>query len=122
MKHVSTMIGAAIAGMFVMSVWGAFAGAYGIAGGWLAGLVIIGTMWLMNHYVGIINNDGAFVDMAVGIGVCGFAKDMFVNGVQAGIDSVPTLLLVMLGGALGGFAAYKVETYVAQRDKKAAKA
>lgn len=31
MKHVGTIIGTAKAGIFVMSVWGAFADAYGLA-------------------------------------------------------------------------------------------
>ncbi|MBM7613767.1 Lin0368 family putative glycerol transporter subunit [Alkaliphilus hydrothermalis] len=121
MKHVSTMIGTAIAGMFVMSVWGAFVEQGGIIGGWFAGLIIIGTMWLMNHYLGLINNDGAFVDMACGIGMAGFMRGVFENGIQVGIDSLPTLGLVILGGALGGFAAFKVEKYWAERDKEVAK-
>ncbi|GAB6086545.1 Lin0368 family putative glycerol transporter subunit [Alkaliphilus crotonatoxidans] len=121
MKHVGTIIGSAIAGMFVMSVWGAFVDQAGIIGGWFAGLIIIGTMWLMNHYIGVINNDGAFVDMACGIGVAGLMRDVFSQGIQVGIDSLPTLVLVILGGALGGLAAFKVEQYIAERDKQAAK-
>ncbi len=121
MKHVGTIIGSAIAGMFVMSVWGAFVEQGGVIGGWFAGLIIIGTMWLMNHYVGVINNDGAFVDMACGIGMAGLMRDVFSKGMQTGIDSLPTLGLVILGGALGGFAAFKVEQHIAERDKKAAK-
>lgn len=122
MKHVGTMIGAAIAGMFVMSVWGAFVDQAGIIGGWFAGLIIIGTMWLMNHNLGLINNDGAFVDMACGIGVAGYMKGIFVDGIQVGIDSLPTLLLVLLGGALGGFMAVQVEKYWAQKKAEEAKA
>lgn len=122
MKHVGTMIGAAIAGIFVMSVWGAFAEAYGIGGGWFAGFIIISTMWTLNHYVGVINNDGAFVDMAVGIGVCGYIKDMLVQGPQAGIDSIPTLAFVIIGGILGGAMAYKIETYLAEQAAEAEKA
>jgi len=37
-KNIGSIIGFAIAGIFVMSVWGAFAEAYGIFGGWFAGL------------------------------------------------------------------------------------
>lgn len=102
MRHLGTIIGSAIAGMFVMSVWGEFAGQYGIAGGWFAGLIIIGSMWYLNHAIGLIKNDGAFVDMALGIGVAGFSRGIFEKGLQAGIESVPTLLVVLAGGALGG--------------------
>lgn len=111
MKHLGTVIGTAIAGMFVMSVWGEFAGAYGIGGGWFAALAIIGTMWLLNHYLGLINNDGAFVDMACGIGVAGFMRGVFEQGVQAGIDSLPTLAFTLIGGVLGGVAAVSFEKY-----------
>lgn len=122
MKHVGTILGAAIAGMFVMSVWGAFDAAYGIAGGWFAGFVIISIMWTMNHYVGVINNDGAFVDMAVGISVCGYVKDMIVAGPQAGIDSLPTLAFVIIGGVIGGAMAYKMEVHLAEQAAEAEKA
>jgi hypothetical protein len=114
LKHVGTILGTAIAGMFVMSVWGAFAGEYGIGGGWFAGMAIIGTMWFMNHWIGIINNDGAFVDMATGIGVAGTTKVMFLDGFSAGTAALPTLLITLAGGAVGGFMAYKLEQMLAQ--------
>ena len=57
-------------------------------------MIIIGTM-VLNHYVGIINNDGAFVDQAVGIGVAGFMRVVFIEGAQAGFDS-PTYWLFVL--------------------------
>ncbi|MCF8019454.1 conserved membrane protein of unknown function [Petrocella atlantisensis] len=102
MKHLGTILGAAIAGMFVMSVWGAFAGAYGIGGGWFAGFAIISTMWFMNHFVGVHNNDGAWVDMAVGIGIAGTARGAFEAGTfQVVVDSLPTMIIVILGGITG---------------------
>jgi len=116
MKHVGTILGTAIAGMFVMSIWGEFAGAYGIGGGWFAGFIIIGTMWFLNHYVGIINNDGAFVDMAVGIGVAGTARDVFMNGGDALTTSLPTLALVIAGGICGGITAVLLEKHLAKKN------
>ena len=109
MKHVGTIIGTAIAGMFVMSVWGAFAGEYGIGGGWFAGFAIIGTMWFMNHWIGLINNDGAFVDMALGIGTAGFMRGVFEGGASAGMESLPTLAVALLGGLAGGVMARQLE-------------
>jgi hypothetical protein len=111
------MIGTAIAGMFVMSVWGAFAGEYGIGGGWFAGFIIIGTMWFLNHYIGIHNNDGAWVDMALGIGMCGTMRGVFEQGIGAGIGSLPTLGVVLVGGMVGGYMAYKLEVYLAEKEK-----
>ncbi len=115
MKHLGTVLGAAIAGMFVMSVWGKFVEAYGIGGGWFAGLIIIGTMWFLNHYIGIHNNDGAFIDMALGIGVAGTMRGVFEGGAEAGIASIPTLGFVILGGMVGGYTAYKLEVYLAKK-------
>lgn len=109
MKHLFTIIGTAIAGMFVMSVWGAFAGAYGIAGGWFAGLMIISTMWYLNHYIGVHANGGAWVDMALGIGTAGFMRGVFENGISYGTDALPTLLFVLIGGTIGGIAAVGYE-------------
>lgn len=133
MKHVGTIIGTCIAGMFVMSVWGAFVGAGGNAGiiaGWFAGFIIIGTMWMLNHYIGIINNDGAFVDMATGIGVAGVMRGFFETGwaqdfAAAGtalVESLPTILVVCIGGAIGGVAAVMLEKQMqkAAAEKKAA--
>ncbi len=118
MKHLGTIIGTAIAGIFVMSVWGAFAEAYGIGGGWFAGFAIIGTMWFLNHFVGIMSNEGAWVDMALGIGVAGTTRDIFSNGIQVGIDSLPTLLVVIIGGIVGGITAAKIEKYLAEKSAK----
>lgn len=112
MKHLGTILGAAIAGIFVMSVWGAFATAYGIGGGWFAGFAIISTMWYLNHFIGIHNNDGAWVDMALGIGVAGTMAPVFRSGIQVGIDAIPTLLVVILGGIAGGYAAVLMERHV----------
>jgi len=114
MKHIGTILGTAIAGMFVMSVWGEFAGAYGIGGGWFAGFVIISIMWFLNHFIGVINNEGAWVDMALGIGVAGTMRGVFENGIQAGIDSLPTLAVVILGGLAGGYFAYRLEVMKAE--------
>lgn len=114
MKHLFTVIGTCLAGMFVMSVWGAFANAYGIGGGWFAGFLIIGSMWYMNHYLGVHNNDGAWVDMALGIGVAGTMNGVFSEGISVGIAALPTLFFVALGGAIGGVAAVGFERYKAK--------
>jgi len=104
-KNIGTMIGGAIAGIFVMSVWGRFAETYGIAGGWFAALIIIGTMWFLNHHVGILHNpeEGAWVDMALAIGVCGTLIPVFSKlSIKPLVGSIPTLLIVIIGGIAGG--------------------
>ncbi len=121
MKHLGTMIGTAIAGMFVFGVWGAFAGAYGIAGGWLAGFIIISSMWFLNHFIGIVHNeDGvAAVDMACGIAIAAVSRDAFMAGSFAPVSaSIPTLMIVIAGGITGGITAGLLQKNVL--DKKEA--
>ena len=119
MKNIGSIIGFAIAGIFVMSVWGAFAEAYGIFGGWFAGLIIISIMWFMNHFLVLVANEGALVDMAAGIGICGTMRDVFLHGPQAGIDSLPTLAFVAIGAVIAGITAVAVEKVWAERDAAA---
>lgn len=111
MKFLRSTVGYMIAGMIVMSVWGAFANAYGIAGGYFAAFIIIGPMWYMNHYHGLIKQDAdaAFVDMGLAIAICGVFRDAFLYGFHTVVDSLPTILLVIVGATLGGLFAAKVE-------------
>ncbi|HFI0149294.1 TPA: hypothetical protein ACGO3A_000033 [Streptococcus suis] len=111
MKFVRSTLGYMVAGMIVMSVWGAFANAYGIVGGYFAAFIIIGPMWFMNHYLGLIKHDpdSAFVDMGLGIAICGIFRDAFMNGFSTIADSLLTMLLVIVGAVLGGLVAAKVE-------------
>ncbi|MCT4599020.1 MAG: hypothetical protein N4A50_14215 [Vallitalea sp.] len=115
MKHVGTIFGAAIAGIFVMSVWSAFSGEYGIAGGWFAGFIIISVMWYLNHYLSVHGNKGAWVDMAVGIGIAGTTRDMFKFGFQYGVDALPTMALVIIGGITGGIIAGFIQKELAKQ-------
>jgi len=116
MKNIGSIIGFAIAGIFVMSVWGAFVEAYGIFGGWFAAVIIISIMWFMNHFLGLVANEGAAVDMAAGIAITGTLRDVFLKGVQAGIDSLPTLAFVAIGAVIGGVAAVAIEKMWAEKD------
>jgi hypothetical protein len=111
MKFFRGVIGYCIAGMIVMGVWGPLTDSYGIMGGFLAAFIIIGPMWYMNHYVGLIENDddAAFVDMAVGIGICGTMRDFFMNGSSDLVDSLPTLSLVAVGAVTAGVVAAYIE-------------
>ena len=115
------MIGGGIAGIFVMSVWGEFADSYGIAGGWFAAMIIIGTMWFLNHYIGIIHNSdyGAWVDMGLAIGVCGISRDLFLSkSFYPLLQSSPTIIVVVLGGIGGGIAATAVQKTLENKSKK----
>ena len=106
MRHLGSFIGGAIAGMLVFGIWPQMWGTYGIFGGWIAGFFIISISWFLNHNVGLINNkpDAAFVDMACGIAMAGTSWLMVKSGLSI-VPAIPTILLAIIGGALGGLAA-----------------
>lgn len=109
-------MGYCIAGMIVMSVWSQL-GTYGIFGGFLAAVIIIGPMWYMNHYINLTGNedDAAFVDMGLAIAVCGIMRDTFIQGGHAFVSSLPTILLVIVGATLGGITAAFIEKDMAKK-------
>lgn len=113
MSFVQKIIGFAFAGMLAMSGWGALVDNLGLIGGVLAALLIIYPMWLMNHYNNLTDqaDDAAFVDMGLAIGVAGISRDIFLAGGDIGllVDALPTLILVILGAATGGFVAAQIE-------------
>jgi len=110
-----SIIGYMFAGLLVGGVWGAF-GAHGIFGGYLAAIIIIGPMWFMNHYIGLIKQDenAAWVDMALGIAVACTMRDVFLNGGSTLVDALPTLGLVLLGAVIGGVTAGLIEKNIEQ--------
>lgn len=118
MKFIRGLVGYTIAGMLVMAVWGQL-GAFGIFGGYLAALIIIGPMWFMNHFVNLVGNeaDAAFVDMGLAIGVCGIMRDTFMNGTESLVSSLPTISLVAIGAIIGGIVAAAVEKSLAKDGK-----
>lgn len=78
----------------------------------------------MNHYLNLTGNedDAAFVDMGLAIGVCGIARDSFMQGASVFSDALPTIALVIVGAVIGGIVAAAFEKSVAkeeQRDEKA---
>lgn len=123
MKFVRSFVGYLIAGTIVMAVWSQL-GSFGIFGGYLAAGIIIGPMWFMNHYLNLTGNDddAAFVDMGLAIGVCGIARDAFMKGSFTVGESLPIIILVIIGATLGGIVAASFEKSLSKetlRDEKA---
>ena len=117
MRFVRASLGYGLAGLFAMSIWDAISATAGLGlfGGWLAGAIIIGTMWTLNHYLGLIPQpkNAAFVDMAFGIFLTGIARDVFIQGdLGALVSSVPTIVVVLVGGALAGWVAHHVHHHM----------
>lgn len=112
MKALRGIIGFALAAIFALTFWGTFVDSYGIIGGWIVALAIIGPLWFLNHYIGLIPQDpkASFVDMGLGIGIGGIVRDFFLNdGLNSVVSSLPTILLVIVGASIGGFVAAKVQ-------------
>jgi len=66
----------------------------------------------MNHYLGMIGNEpgAGFVDMALGIGITGTMRDIFLHGsITPFVHSIPTWIIVMLGGLVGGICAAAIQ-------------
>lgn len=120
MKFLRSTLGYMIAGMLVMSVWDAFSAQYGIVGGFFSAFIIIGPMWFMNHYVGLIDNpdEHAFVDMALGIGITGISRDFFLKGGSELVETLPTLFLVVLGAVIGGLVSAAIEADMEKKGNK----
>lgn len=106
LRKVGSFIGGAIGGMFVFGIWPAMWQTYGVFGGWIAGFIIISISWFLCHYVGVIDNKpgAATVDMACGIAMSGTVWLMVKDGLSLAL-AIPTIILCMIGGALGGLVA-----------------
>ena len=106
MRSLGSFIGGAIAGMFVFGIWPAMWQTYGVFGGWISAFIIISISWYLCHYIGVIDNKpgAATVDMAVGIAMSGTVSGMVGNGLPL-VQATPTIVLAMIGGALGGLVA-----------------
>ncbi|HHX52512.1 MAG TPA: hypothetical protein GX703_03225 [Erysipelothrix sp.] len=116
MKLVRSTIGYMFAGMIVMSVWGGVIEGLGTIGGILAGFLIIGVMWFLNHHLGLVYHgpQSGFVDLGMGVGFTGIFRDMWISilgdgNINALTDSLPTIAFVVIGALIGGYLAAMVE-------------
>lgn len=116
MKLVRSTIGYMFAGMIVMSVWGGVIEGLGTVGGILAGFLIIGVMWFLNHHLGLVYHgpQSGFIDLGLGVGLTGIFRDMWISVLQDGnianlVNSLPTILFVVIGALIGGYLAAMVE-------------
>jgi hypothetical protein len=127
---VTTVFGAFCVAFVVIICWGKLVEDFGPAGGFIAGAIIIGTFWVMNHKLpgfginpeGIPHPDGGskqfgliyqgfrgagpWADMgaAVGMGlwVCGLCETRKGERRLLAIESVPRLTAAIAGGIVGG--------------------
>ena len=116
MKHVRIFVGAFVVGLAIMGAWGQISNEYGTIGGWLAALFIVTPTWFVNHYCGLIHQDGAWVDQGLALGAAGMFKGLFLDGAGAFAEAVPLLAVVCVGGALGGIFADMADTNISKEN------
>ena len=97
---ISTIVGGFLFPFLIATMWGRLVEAFGPIGGWMAALFIVGTMWSLNHGLGMIYQSGtSWVDMAWAAGTGLFLADVFAGKKING----STVLAGILGGIIGGF-------------------
>ncbi|WP_432667212.1 hypothetical protein R9X47_12455 [Wukongibacter baidiensis] len=99
---ISTFTGAFIFPFLITLCWGKMVESWGPIGGWMAAGFIVGTVWTLNHGVGMIYQSGeAWIDMAWAAGV-GLLAGAIYRGASLK-RAMPTVLYSILGGAIGAF-------------------
>lgn len=99
-----TIGGSFIFSFLVLTVWGRLVNSMGVIGGYLAALMIPGTMWIFNHgikYHLIYQTGSVWIDMAwaVAIGICVSSK---IKGKKI-LAAKNTIMAAIIGGMLGGY-------------------
>lgn len=97
-------LGFCMAGVILNTAWSIFVNMLGIEGGWISALLLTGTLWYINHYLGIVENkkEAVFIDMGVAVGLCSLVRDSLLNGITGFESSIPTFLCVLTGGIIAG--------------------
>jgi len=49
-------LGFCMAGIVLNTAWSIFVNMFGIRGGWISALILTGTLWFINHHLGIVEN------------------------------------------------------------------
>lgn len=120
MKFLRGMVGFCIAAILINGLWGIFTNYFGVFGGWIVAFVITGTMWFMNHHLGLIENEknDAFIDMGLGIAICSLMRDTFKHGVVGLVSSIPTFVFIAIGAVSAGVIAGLIEKNIVKKRNK----
>lgn len=120
MNFLKSTFGYFLAAVIVNGFWGVFTNEFGNFGAYGAALFLTGSMWYINHYIGLIKHDkdSAFIDMGLGIAICLVTKGYIINGFNSVISSIPTFICVVIGAVLGGYAAVLIEKNVIEANYK----
>lgn len=100
---IGTLAGAFIFSFCVNILFGKMVGEFGAIGGWLATGFVVGTIWLLNHNIGLIWQSGtAWVDQATAVGFGCYACSTFRQKDRMGafVKGIPTLVESIIGGLI----------------------
>lgn len=97
-------LGFCMAGIVLNNAWSIFVNMFGIKGGWISALILTGTLWFINHHLGIVENkkEAMFIDMGLAVGLCSLIRDSLLKGISGFVSSIPTFVCVLIGGAIAG--------------------
>ena len=97
-------LGFCMAGIVLNNAWSIFVNMFGIKGGWISALILTGTIWFINHHLGIVENkkEAMFIDMGLAVGLCSLIRDSLLKGISGFVSSIPTFVCVLIGGAIAG--------------------
>lgn len=103
-KVMKSIFGFCLSAVVINGFWHIFTDTFGPLGGWLSALIFTGTMWFVNHYIGLVDNteEAIFIDMGLAVGLSSLFRDTIVNGINALISSFPTFIFTIIGGVLAG--------------------
>ncbi|HEP1819267.1 TPA: hypothetical protein VB845_001075 [Streptococcus suis] len=100
-QAVATLVGAFVFPFVIRLTWGKMVEHFGPIGGWLAASMVVGTVWCLNHGVGLMSQSGdAWVDMGLAAGVGVFVASA-ARGGKVG-KATNNILAALVGGILGG--------------------
>lgn len=98
---ITTFVGAMTFPLMIELAWGKLVDEFGTAGGFMAALFIVGTVWALNHHVGLIHQSGEWVDMGLAAGV-----GIFVSGSIKGGNVAKGLKVAgyaVIGAVIAGY-------------------
>lgn len=100
---ITTILGAFIFPIFLRLFWGRLVNKFGAIGGFLAALVIVGTIWIINHGIEnhLIQQSGSgWIDMAWAAAIGVFTASVVTGGKIK--KSFSNIGAAVVGGVIGG--------------------
>lgn len=100
-QAIATLVGAFIFPFVIRMTWGKMVEHFGPIGGWLAAAMVVGTIWCLNHGVGLMTQSGeVWIDMGLAAGVGVFVASVVRGGKIS--KAKGNILAAIVGGIIGG--------------------